>query len=126
RHTVRKLLPLSFVAVFVGCKKPPAADSQPESPIAKLEALLNRPEPEPTPTPAEEPETTDPAELRQRGNRSINNGEVDLAIEFYTTSIASGEDPRTYFDRANAYMAKNELDKALADYDKAVELDPKQ
>ncbi len=54
-----------------------------------------------------------------------NEGELDKAIEEYGRSIAAKESSVAYNNRGNCWAEKEEFDKAITDYNKAIELDPK-
>src|SRR5271166_3713402 len=112
-------LVLSF---FIGCGAKEAKDGSDDKPASPLLAIKNTPADENQKEP--EPDLNGPVEMRQRGNEFFALGDYDQAIEFYCASIDAKEDAKTYFNRGTAYMSKNELDKALADYDKAVQLEP--
>lgn len=53
----------------------------------------------------------------------------DLAIEYCTKAIGSGQLAErslsvTYFNRGNAFLQKGDVDKAIADYDTSIKLEP--
>ncbi len=55
------------------------------------------------------------------GNRFLNSGELDKAIDCYTKGIRLyPRNARLYFNRAIAYELKGQTDKAKRDYNKAV------
>jgi tetratricopeptide (TPR) repeat protein len=63
----------------------------------------------------------------RRGNVKFELGRLQEAIEDYTqainkNSLETGLMPRIYYDRGNAYVTLRDLDKAEADYKKAIEL----
>lgn len=71
----------------------------------------------------------DPQEYLQRGISAHQNDMVDDAIEYYTEIIQMEPTDTTivsmaYYNRANAYVEKNEEDLAIKDYTKNIELDP--
>ncbi len=71
----------------------------------------------------------DPQEYLQRGISAHQNDRVDDAIEYYTEIIQMEPTDTTivsmaYYNRANAYVEKNEEDLAIRDYTKNIELDP--
>ena len=64
------------------------------------------------------------------GNTAYQEGNYDEAIKLCTKAIASGELSRedlskVYNNRGEAWDGKDDSDKAIADYTKAIELDPK-
>jgi len=69
-------------------------------------------------------------EMKEEGNNAIKTGKYDEAIEFYTKALEI--DPCNkklnavlYANRAAAHLKKKDTDKAIADCDKAIELDEK-
>jgi tetratricopeptide (TPR) repeat protein len=54
----------------------------------------------------------------------VGNGNYDKAIEIYTDLIKAGEKYCWYRDRGLAYEEKEEYDKAIADFEKALRLVP--
>src|ERR1700730_8974361 len=67
--------------------------------------------------------------LRNRGSFFQSNGDLDRAIEDYTTvlELSPGEalrNAKTYVNRGLAYAGKGDESRALADYDQAIQLDP--
>ena len=59
----------------------------------------------------------------------VNRTSPDIQIDGCTALINSGaQTPRTrviaYNNRGNAYMAKDEYDRAVQDYDQSIELNP--
>jgi len=63
--------------------------------------------------------------------KAAQGGQMDKAIEIFTRLIGSGADGNTkalsdlYNMRGVCHEAKSELQDALADYSKAIEIDPK-
>ena len=56
-------------------------------------------------------------------------GDHDLAIDYYTRCLSQGDLSRgnqaiTYNSRGYAYSNKGDTDRAIADYDRALRLDP--
>ena len=71
----------------------------------------------------------DPQEYLQRGISAHKNDRVDDAIEYYTEIIQMEPTDTTivsmaYYNRASAYVEKNEEDLAIKDYTKNIELNP--
>jgi tetratricopeptide (TPR) repeat protein len=71
--------------------------------------------------------------LAQTAQQWKCTGDADIAwddqIEGCTKVISSGKYAGTerawaYYNRGNAYRAKGEIDRAIADYDEAIRLDP--
>ena len=62
--------------------------------------------------------------LNNRGVILFHRGEFDLAIADYDKSLASRPDPQVYVNRANAWAAKGDDDKAIADFSAALEQNP--
>ncbi len=63
------------------------------------------------------------------GNRALQEGDPDLAIEHYFRCIQSAELPprilaQVYFNLGNAYSAKGNHRQAVEDYGEALRLDP--
>ncbi len=63
------------------------------------------------------------------GDTAYQEGNYGKAIKLFTKAIASGELSRedlsvTYFNRGNAWDDKGDSDKAIADYTKAIEINP--
>lgn len=56
----------------------------------------------------------------------LQRGEYDKAIDECTKSINAGKQSAhvDYFNRGNAYVMKGQIDQAIADYGKAIELNP--
>ena len=53
-------------------------------------------------------------------------GELETAIEYFDKAIAFGpENTSAYANRGNIYLQQSQWDKALADYDQALEMNPK-
>jgi len=50
---------------------------------------------------------------------------IDKAIEFFTAAIRRNPTAVDYSNRGNAWIAKGEFDKAIADYNESIRLDPK-
>lgn len=68
-------------------------------------------------------------ELIEQGNSALLTGQYDLAIEYYDKALAStlaGPNAAiAYMNRGNAFLRKRDLDRARADYDRAIEADPR-
>ena len=66
----------------------------------------------------------------QRGIEAHQNNNLDDAITYYTEVISLDSDhsiiPQAYHNRGNAYYFKGEYDRAIADYDKTIELNPNE
>ncbi len=59
------------------------------------------------------------------GNDSLQNGNYDEALNFFTRAISAKPDYATaYVTRGDAYLTQQRYDEALADFDKAIQLDP--
>lgn len=56
----------------------------------------------------------------------LHRGEYEKAVDECTKSINAGKQSAhvDYFNRGNAYVEKGQLDQAIADYGKAIELNP--
>jgi tetratricopeptide (TPR) repeat protein len=66
----------------------------------------------------------------QAGKTAFQRGNNEEAIRLLTRAIASGELSqknliRAYINRGNAWFSKSDYDKAIADFTKAIEIDPK-
>lgn len=64
------------------------------------------------------------------GLAALNGGNYDEAIRLYTKAIASGELSQdylsiAYINRGRSWYFKKDFDKAIADFTKAIEIDPK-
>src|ERR1700689_549806 len=71
-----------------------------------------------------------PPPARADDRASCKNESGDVAIAGCNSAIASGKYKghdlaELYSHRGNAYYAENDNDRAIADYGKAIELDPK-
>jgi tetratricopeptide (TPR) repeat protein len=73
-----------------------------------------------------------PAEAQpsQNWTRCVSKGSPDVVIAGCTAVIHSGKEPRSnlaigYHNRGNAYSAKSESNRAIADFTKAIEFEPK-
>jgi len=63
--------------------------------------------------------------LIKEGNFYYENNEIDLAIARYEQSLLFNPDnPKTYHNLGEAYLQKNNLDKALENINKAISLEP--
>jgi len=60
-----------------------------------------------------------------RGVAKERQGELQSALEDYTRSIAVAPSASAHFDRANLYVQLDQPEKALADFNAAVAIDPK-
>jgi hypothetical protein len=60
-----------------------------------------------------------------RGLALYRRVRLDEALADFTEAIARKEHPRFYDDRGNLWAQKGELDKAIADLNRAIELEPK-
>jgi tetratricopeptide (TPR) repeat protein len=63
------------------------------------------------------------------GETAFQRGNDDEAIRLFTRAIASGELSRrdlgiAYYNRGNVWYYKGDYDKAIADYTKAIEINP--
>ncbi|HZZ77370.1 MAG TPA: tetratricopeptide repeat protein [Gemmataceae bacterium] len=120
---MRKFYLLLVLGAFIGCNNRAANKGDEDGETPPLNAILNR-------APGDEPKQDgdgtldDAGKMRQRGNEFFAQGDFDQAIEFYTAAIDAKADAKSYFCRGTAHLSKEELDKALADFDKAVQLDP--
>lgn len=61
----------------------------------------------------------------EAGMERLGPNDYEGAIQLLTQSIAIRETGAAYLQRANAYNTIREFDRALADWSKAIELDPK-
>ena len=126
---MRKLFPLLLGTLIVGCTNNSAKDENvdaKEDLVAKhFDAFLNPPQPADESKDAE-PDLKDAAELLKRGNQSASTGELEQAVAWYSASLDAKQDAKVYFARGVAFMTMNQLESALADYDKAIQLDPKE
>ena len=63
--------------------------------------------------------------LRYTGSAAAKVGDHDQAIAVYTKSIELGPDePLAYYKRGNLRKDRDQLEAALADYDRAISLNP--
>ena len=63
--------------------------------------------------------------LKQAGNQQMTTKSFDAAIESYTKAIdVDGSNPVYYSNRAAAYSSQGDQHNAVADAEKALELDP--
>ena len=64
----------------------------------------------------------------QRGVEAHQNNNLDDAITYYTEVISLDSDssivPLAYNNRGSAYQSKDEIDRAIKDYNKAIKLNP--
>ena len=70
-----------------------------------------------------------PLDDYEAGKEAARQSEFDKAIELFTRAIQSGQmEPRdlsrAHYSRGNAWLDKGDLKKAIADLNKALELDP--
>ena len=66
--------------------------------------------------------------LMSEGNALISNGNADAALAKYNEALKfaeNGEDPEVFYNMGIAYKVKGEIDKAAAEYERALELAPK-
>ena len=66
--------------------------------------------------------------LMSEGNALISNGNADAALVKYNEALKfaeNGEDPEVFYNMGIAYKVKGEIDKAAAEYERALELAPK-
>ena len=66
--------------------------------------------------------------LMNEGNALISNGKADAALAKYNEALKfaeNGEDPEVFFNRGIAYKVKGEIEKAAAEYERALEVTPK-
>ena len=74
---------------------------------------------------------TDPdkvVSLINEGNVLISAGKPDAALAKYSEALKfaeNGEDPEVFFNRGIAYKVMGEIDKAAAEYERALEVTPK-
>ncbi|WP_322800346.1 tetratricopeptide repeat protein [Thermoflexus sp.] len=59
-----------------------------------------------------------------RGMAYLESGRPEAAIRDFTESLRRKEDPDTYYNRAMAWLDLRDLERALADLDAALRLDP--
>jgi tetratricopeptide (TPR) repeat protein len=52
------------------------------------------------------------------------NREYEPAVRACTEALRSGEDAEVYSNRGSAFLKLNELDRAIADFDRAIQLEP--
>lgn len=65
-------------------------------------------------------------EFKNQGNKALQAGNFNEAIEFYTKAINEDDtQPVFYGNRAQAYIKREEYGSAIKDATKAIELDPK-
>src|SRR5262249_54442236 len=70
--------------------------------------------------------STSAASYVGRGNEWFKKGEINKAIEDYTTAILfSPQSAFIYYNRAHAHQAVGDVDAAIQDYSKAIQFDPK-
>jgi tetratricopeptide (TPR) repeat protein len=66
--------------------------------------------------------------LITEGNALISAGKADAALAKYNEALKfaeNGEDPEVFFNRGIAYKVMGEIDKAAAEYERALEVTPK-
>ena len=66
--------------------------------------------------------------LINEGNALISAGKPDAALAKYNEALKfaeNGEDPEVFFNRGIAYKVMGEIDKAAAEYERALEVTPK-
>ena len=66
--------------------------------------------------------------LMNEGNTLISAGKPDAALAKYNEALKfaeNGEDPEVFFNRGIAYKVMGEIDKAAAEYERALEVTPK-
>src|SRR5947209_18311549 len=60
-----------------------------------------------------------------KGLQAINDNDLDLAIACVTaTSRRFPKDPYPYYNRGNAHFHKQDYERALADFSRAIEVSP--
>src|SRR5580692_5335004 len=66
------------------------------------------------------------ADWYQAGSKAIQKGDYGLGVAIFTEYIrqTDHEDAAAYCYRGNAYYGKGNYDKAIADYDEAIRLNP--
>jgi tetratricopeptide (TPR) repeat protein len=105
------------------------------SATAAFAASAAAPAPPATAAPVAAPAGTPPVRYDWQGNHkkaqaALNSKDYKTAIKLFTEIIESGRLPKTwvaptYYFRGKAYRSSHQYDLALADYQKAVEADPK-
>ncbi|MET0753380.1 MAG: TonB family protein [Pyrinomonadaceae bacterium] len=99
-----------------------------KSPVIKAAATpLAKPvaTPAATPVPTPTPVVQDFAFYQKRANISVGSGDFDSAITDYTKAIELKSEASAFLSRGFAFHNKKKYDLAVADYDKGIELNPK-
>lgn len=66
-----------------------------------------------------------PKELQAQADMAIEKGDFPSGFKYYNKLIRLAPSQLAYFKRASAYIKKKEWDKAIQDFSKSVDLDPK-
>lgn len=79
-----------------------------------------------TPAPGGQSSDSDGARVAANaGNEAVQRGDLDVGIQQFTKAIQLDPAPVYFGLRGGAYWRSKQLDAALADYNRAVELDPR-
>ena len=71
-------------------------------------------------------QTVSPTEAMSAGNQSYEAGDYTQAIEIYETIVAAGiQDSALYYNLGNAYFKEGDLGRAILNYRRAYQLDPR-
>lgn len=59
------------------------------------------------------------------GKKELKNGKYSIAVSYFTKHLKSSEDYKAYINRGIAYSMMNQIELALNDYNKSIQLKPK-
>lgn len=96
-----------------------------KSPVIKVALPKPVATPVATPIPTPTPIVQDFAFYQKRANISVGSGDFDSAITDYTKAIELKSEASAFLSRGFAFHNKKKYDLAVADYDKGIELNPK-